>query len=184
MRTFNDRAGRVWTVDLTIGCLRSIRASLGVDLTKPEEPCDALGRPAADNPPLSQRITQDVMLCVDVLFAAVEEQAAGQQVDAVQFARDLPATHFRTARLVLLEEWLEFFQQLERPDQAAVVRTAIDLDNELQQQKQKSMAKLQAAAVESLRKEVAKATDEAIAELTAGEKSTSSPALSESTPNP
>ena len=60
MKAFTDRAGRSWTVTLTLGTAMTVKEQLGVDLLQPE----------AGDPPLLTRLGTDEMLLGEVLCDA------------------------------------------------------------------------------------------------------------------
>ena len=64
MKAFNDRAGRSWTITLTLGTAMTVKEQLGVDLLQPE----------AGDPPLLTRLGTDEMLLGEVLCAMLQQQ--------------------------------------------------------------------------------------------------------------
>ncbi len=186
MKYFKDTLDRTWTIDLTVGCLRRVKAQVNVDLIAPEATVDELGRPdATQRLTLAQRLTSDVMLFVDILYACLKVKADELALTVEQFCESIPPAICRDARNAFLQEWEDFFRSLDRNDQAAVIRAAIDLVNEQRQLTDEATRKLVVAAMPQMRAEVDKALDEAMLQLsaTSGTWSTSSPASSESTPN-
>ena len=66
MKAFTDRAGRSWTITLTLGTAITVKEQLGVDLLQPE----------AGDPPLLTRLGTDEMLLGQVLCAMLQQQFA------------------------------------------------------------------------------------------------------------
>lgn len=180
MQTFTDAEGRDWVLNLTVGCLRRIRANTGIDLTAPEQTVDEYGHPDPQSQlTLSQRVTGELMLGVDVLFAAIALQADQRNLTVDQFCEDLPPDLCRIARLKFLEEWENFFRQLGRDDQQSIVRAAVELQRELELQLKAASDRIKGSAMEKLRSEIATVMTEAC-----GSGSTNTPASSGSTPSP
>ena len=72
MKTFNDAAGRTWTVALTLGTAMHVKAKLDVDLLQVE----------VGDPPLLTRLGTDEMLLGEVLCALLEPQFDAHKVTA------------------------------------------------------------------------------------------------------
>lgn len=73
MKSFTDTQKRVWVIDLTVGCLRRVKAEINVDLIAPEGMVDELGKADATKQlTLAQRLTTDIMLFVDVLYQTLK----------------------------------------------------------------------------------------------------------------
>lgn len=185
MRTFLDAKKRRYTLDLTVGTVRRIKASLGVDLTAPQATTDSAGKPdPVGEMILAQRIAQDVMLAVDVIFAAVESQAATHGVDVDEFCHQLPPGLCRLAREALQQEWEDFFRELGRDDQAAIVRGAVELQAEIEAETLRGSKILEEAARNQMRTQMTATLNQVLSNLTPGNSSTNSPESSDSTPNP
>jgi hypothetical protein len=109
MRIFKDGQGREWTLAITIGAVKRLKAALeDVDLTRIGE----------GDPPLCDRLTGDVILLCDVLFCLVKAQAESLSVDEAQFAELLGGDVLRKAILAFWGELTDFFRDLDRPDVA------------------------------------------------------------------
>lgn len=188
MRQFGDSQKRNWTLDLTVGCVRRVKGSLGIDLAQPEATVDEDGKLAEGQVTLAQRLVSNVMLAVDVIFACVAEQAEKQSISVEQFAESLKPEICKLAREAFLAEWEDFFRQLGRPDQAGIVRAAIDLETQIQAKKDSGSKKLMGALSNRLNREADAEIEKLLAELnkepTSGSSSTNLPESSESTPSP
>ena len=80
MRTFKDTAGREWYIDLTVGEIKRIRRRMaGLDLL-----CLLDG-----DPPLSDRLRDDLELMLNVVYAAIEPQALNAGVSDEEFGQAL-----------------------------------------------------------------------------------------------
>ena len=184
MKTFSNATGRQWFINLTVGCLRRIKADLGVDLTAPEAAVDELGRPdASQSQTLIQRLLTDVSLFVDVLFAAIRPQAEEHVVTVEAFCEDLYPDHCRLAREAFIEELEHFFRLLGRDDRLSVVRAARELETEVALQRLASTERLTTAAISEVKSIIERETDKAIKELTSGTLSTNTPESPNKTPS-
>ena len=161
MKTFDDNAGRTWTVAVTINAVKRVKGLLDVDLT------DLMD----GDPPLLTRLDTDIVLLCDVIFALVKPQADEQGVTDEQFAEALGGDAIIQAHDALLEELADFFRSLRRTDvtkalekQIAMVRAAV----------QAAEARIEAVDVDT---EIDRA-------FRSGDSSGNLPASSESTPDP
>jgi len=159
MKTFDDNAGRTWTVAVTINAVKRVKGLLDVDLT------DLMD----GDPPLLTRLDTDIVLLCDVIFALVKPQADEQGVTDEAFAEALGGDAIIAAHDALLEELADFFRSLRRTDvtkalekQIAMVRAAV----------QAAEARIEAVDVDT---EIERA-------FRSGDSSGNSPASSESTP--
>ena len=160
MKTFDDNAGRTWTVAVTINAVKRVKGLLDVDLT------DLMD----GDPPLLTRLDTDIVLLCDVIFALVKPQADEQGVTDEAFAEALGGDAIIAAHDALLEELADFFRSLRRTDvtkavekQIAMVRAAV----------QAAEARIEAVDVD---REIEEA-------FRSGDSSGNSPASSEPTPD-
>jgi hypothetical protein len=114
MRVFKDQSNVDWTLDLSVACIRRVKALLNIDLTLPQASDSEHGT-------LSQRLVVDVWLLVDVLWCVCKPQAEAIGITDEQFAERLGGDVLGVARGLLLEEWSDFFRSLGRADLAAAV---------------------------------------------------------------
>lgn len=149
MRTFEDKSGRVWTLDLGVGAIRRIKSLLDVDLTQPQAKDPVHGT-------LSQRMAVDVWLLVDVLCAICRPQAEALAISDEDFAELLGGDVLGNARNLLLEEWSDFFLSLGRKDLATAVTKTLAMLVAISEEAVGQMDKLENQLLEE-----AKATMEA-----------------------
>ncbi|HOM77322.1 MAG TPA: hypothetical protein PLE88_12485, partial [Anaerohalosphaeraceae bacterium] len=64
MKTFNDAAGRTWTIALNLGTAMQVKDKLNIDLLRPED----------GDPPLLTQLGTDEMLLGEVLCALLGPQ--------------------------------------------------------------------------------------------------------------
>jgi hypothetical protein len=110
MRTFEDKTGHKWHIDLTIGAVTRVKqASEGrFDLFD------------AGKNNLAETLWTDLEMFWELLWLLVEPeaQALDPPIDAAQFGDAMAAACLINARQAFYAEWQDFFQTLQRPDQA------------------------------------------------------------------
>jgi len=92
--SFTDSAGRTWTLRIDIAAARRIRERLAVDILDLNLGMD--------------RLSNDVILMVDVLWLLVEQQAEQQKVTDEQFGQSLHGDVLGAAIDAYLEALLAF----------------------------------------------------------------------------
>ena len=102
MRTFQDNAGRSWTVTLNVWTVKKVRDLLQVDLL------DLGGDEAKPGNGLLYRLIADPVLLVDVLYVVCREQAEGANVTDEQFGRAMAGDAIDGATKAFLEELADF----------------------------------------------------------------------------
>ena len=114
MHSFSDNAGRTWTLSLTYGSAKRVKALLGndVDLLAIEQ----------GTPPLLTRLATDVVVLCDVIFALLKPQADEQGVTDEQWAEAMGGEAIMAAQDALYEEIISFFQSRARADVVAAAR--------------------------------------------------------------
>ena len=112
MQSFQDRHGRQWQIDLTIGAVARVKKSSGgkFDLLNPSA--------TVDGKELFALLDDDLATVYEVLWHIVEPQAERLGVTADAFGDGLAADVILAAQSVLFSEWLDFFRLLQRPDAA------------------------------------------------------------------
>jgi len=108
MRTFQDSAGRTWTISVTVDAVKRVRDLLKEDLLDVEQ--------------VLPRLLMDPILLCDCLYVVCKPQADTQQVSDVDFARAMAGDVIAQAKAAFLEELADFF-----PDQSQreTIRLAI-----------------------------------------------------------
>ena len=102
MKPFNDSAGRTWEVTVNVGAVRRVRDLLGVDLM------DVAGGDLLD------RLADDPVLLVDVLYVLVKPQADAKGVSDEEFGRGMVGGVLDEAASALMKELLDFFPSAQR----------------------------------------------------------------------
>ena len=117
MKAFTDRAGRSWTVTLTLGTAMTVKERLGVDLLQPE----------AGDPPLLTRLGTDEMLLGEVLCAMLQQQFETQGVTAEEVRNGFDGQTLLAAQRAFYEELIDFFQSRGRTDRAKAVAKQVKM---------------------------------------------------------
>ena len=102
MRTFQDNAGRTWTVTVNVDAVKRVRSLLDVNLLEVVD-----GK-------LIERLAADPVLLCDVLYALVKPDADARQVSDQDFGRGMAGDAIDLATTALLEELVDFFPQGKR----------------------------------------------------------------------
>lgn len=110
MKTFNDNTGRSWTLSVTVGTIKRVRALCGVDLANiiTLEPGK---QPKVD---LLERLASDPVLLVDVLYAVCKPEADTRNVSDEEFGRAMAGDAIEFATAALLDEVIDFFPEAKR----------------------------------------------------------------------
>ena len=127
MKTFNDAAGRTWTLSLTLGTAMRVKSKLDIDLLQPE----------AGDPPLLTRLGTDEMLLGEVLCAMLDGQFEAHKVTDEDVRSSFDGQTLLAAQKTFYEELIGFFQSRGRNDRAKAVA------------KQKTLIEAAVAAVET-----------------------------------
>jgi len=112
MPRFTDSTGREWSVELTFGDIKRIRSRMGVDL---------MGLLDGD-PPLVDRLRDDLELSLNLVFAAVEPEAVRLNVSDEEFGRSLGGPAAAGALAALWGAIADFFRGLRPAATAAAER--------------------------------------------------------------
>lgn len=120
MRTFQDNAGRTWTVTVNVDGIKRVRSLLQVNLL------DVLD----DGCKLLADLHDDPVLLVDVLFCLCKPEADAQHVSDEEFGRSMSGDALLHAANALLEGLSDFFpnarQRAAMKDLVAKTNTVVD----------------------------------------------------------
>ena len=111
MKTFNDAAGRTWSIALTLGTALHVKNKLDIDLLQPE----------AGEPPLLTQLGTDEMLLGEVLCALLESQFDTHKVTDADVRMAFDGKTLLAAQQAFYEELTDFFQSRGRMDRAKAV---------------------------------------------------------------
>lgn len=127
MRTFNDNAGRTWTIAVNVDGIKRVEGLIkGVNLANLTH----------GDPPLLTRLETDIVLLCDVIFALVKPQADQLGVTDEEFGKAMGGDAIIAAHDAFWEELTGFFRQLRRTDTARAI------------EKQAALVKATVAAIE------------------------------------
>lgn len=96
MTKFADAKQREWTLEVTTGVIKRVRADLKIDLADPSQAT-------------MDRLADDPVLLVDLLWLMCADQAKGRDVSAEDFGRALVGDPIEVAVSALLEAIVDFF---------------------------------------------------------------------------
>jgi len=97
MKTFNDNAGRTWTVAINVECIKRVKTLLSVNLID-----------AIEGKLIEQLVSDPVLLC-DVIYAICKPEADTKEVSDEEFGRAMAGDAIDNATTALLEELVDFF---------------------------------------------------------------------------
>lgn len=110
MKTFSDNTGRSWTISVTVGTIKRVRALCGVDLA------NIITLEPGKNPQVAllERLAADPVLLVDVLYAVCKPEADTKNVSDEEFGRSMAGDAIELATVALLDEVIDFFPEAKR----------------------------------------------------------------------
>lgn len=115
MRLFRDSKGTEWKIEITIAAVKRVKALLpAVDLLEV----------STGDPPLIVRLSVDVILLCDVLYALCKPEADARGISDEQFGELMGGDALLSGQKAFMEEIVDFFQKLGRTEQATVVQQA------------------------------------------------------------
>lgn len=106
MASFDDKAGRVWTLAIDVGAMRRARAALGINLAD----CLVLGDAPEQDERLMVRLARDPVLLVDLLYVLCQGQCRDRNLDDEAFAGVFDGPSIEAAAAALVEALNDFFQ--------------------------------------------------------------------------
>jgi hypothetical protein len=141
MPTFETTDGKKYTVDLTIGDIKRVRAAHGIDLMQ-------IATPKTDDETSSPLVTiaSDLLTCLEIVYTIVEAQADAHGVTDEQFGAAMGGTAAGQAQRALMEALVNFFQGAGMVDLA---QTVVSMSDMLPKMREAGAAKVAATAVAS-----------------------------------
>lgn len=100
MYSFEDLEGREWKLSVTIGSVRQVKETLGVDLL--------------EFPEVLEKLSGDIYTLCNVLYVLIKPQADKLNVSDVDFGYALGGDVLEKAVDALLNEMINFFPQRRR----------------------------------------------------------------------
>ena len=119
MKTFTDNKGRVWEVSLNIRQMKRVRDVLGVDLVN----VISATKDGGVSTDTLERVANDPILLVDILWVLCENQAKETNVTDEDFGSSLAGESVEEATRAFLDELVDFFPGARR----LYLRKAVDL---------------------------------------------------------
>lgn len=114
MRTFTDKAGGKWTIELPIGTVIRVKADSDgkFDLF---EPFKVAGKS------LTETLWEDLGEFFELLAYLVDDDLQAKGISAAEFGKLMAADCIILARLAFFDEWRDFFRDLQRPNVVAAL---------------------------------------------------------------
>jgi hypothetical protein len=113
MQQFQDGAGKLWTLHITVDAIKRVKLLIpDVDLARIDE----------GSPPLVVRLSVDIILRCDVIYAIVKPQADEAGISDEQFGRAMGGDGLAAATTAFWQELHDFFQNL-RADLSQTITT-------------------------------------------------------------
>jgi hypothetical protein len=171
MKTFTDRQGRSWTIEVNYTSLRRVKAAAGVDLTKLVDPkADIVGQ-----------LTGEPFVLFDCLVAILQPQLDERGITAEQLGESLDEESADKAAVALIEAAIDFFHEAKR---MLLKRAFAKVTTAAQRRRTASLDQaLRAVESPEFERAIETALDEA-SRSTSGSSATSSLASSASIPAP
>jgi hypothetical protein len=144
VRTFRDREGREWQIDLTLGALMRIKASTGLDMLD-------LQAPKEGRVDVFDRLSTDPVTLADTLCAICRPQLDARSLTDSQFADAMGGEAIDSALIALVQEWSDFFHRRGAEAKAKLLAMAVKVMQGLNDRMNAATATLdEGKAVESI----------------------------------
>ncbi|MDX1967000.1 MAG: hypothetical protein SFV23_07510 [Planctomycetaceae bacterium] len=135
MRSFVDKKGESWPVEITLGTLLRVKHATGHDMLN-------IAAPVKGEQPLAVRLVREADVLAAVLTAVVQPYLRGKSVSDEEFADRLGGKAIDDGMVALLQEWADFFRQGNRLDQATAIETALKTIQKVQADQNEKAAKI------------------------------------------
>ena len=130
MKSFKDKDGKSWIIEVNVRQVRKIRALLNIDLANMIQFDAANGKP---NTELLDRLSNDPCLLVDVIYALCKDQADTLNITDEQFGENMNGDTVEAATVALLEEMIDFFPEAKRRVLRVILNQAEALTRQMQE---------------------------------------------------
>ena len=120
MSSFKDKSGREWTIEMSIGDLKRVRETTGVNLME---------LTVGEAPPVFE-IVNDIDKQLAIVWALIEEQATEAGLTEAQFLKAMNGKAAFDATCALWDQISEFLKGLGRKEAADVIRKTLSLRTE------------------------------------------------------
>ena len=134
MKTFTDNLGNSWTLSVTVGTIKRVRALCGVDLAN----IISIENGKAPNVGLLEQLAADPVLLVDVLYAVCKPEADAKNISDEDFGRAMAGDAIELATTALLDEIIDFFPEAKR----RVFRKILDASRRFEQKSKQALTAL------------------------------------------
>jgi hypothetical protein len=134
MHCFNDKNGQQWTLDLTVGSARRVKAACNVDLINLVN-FDENTSEASE----LERLVSDPCLLVSVVYTLCEKQAVERSLDGEAFADVFSGETIENAINALIEEIISFSPPMRRKMLAKMYQTSQNLMGKMSEDMERTL---------------------------------------------
>lgn len=127
MNCFNDKTGRKWNLELTVGSAKYVKASCGVDLIN----IISFDEKNQTEHSTLEMLVNDPCLLVSVLFCLCEKQAKESDIDGDAYAELFSGETIEKAIDALVEEIINFSPPMRRKVLLKMYQTSQNLMGEM-----------------------------------------------------
>lgn len=119
MHCFTDTLNRTWSLVVNVSSIKRVRALCNIDLSS----IISLDSNGKVNVELLEKIANDPVLLVDIIYALVKPEADSKGVSDESFGASMAGDCIETATEALLEEIIDFFPETKRKVLHKIVET-------------------------------------------------------------
>lgn len=119
MHCFTDTQNRTWSLIVNVATIKRVRALCDIDLSSIIS-LDPNGKANVD---VLEKIANDPVLLVDVIYALVKPEADSKGITDEEFGTSMAGDCIETATEALLEEIVDFFPEAKRKILRKIVET-------------------------------------------------------------
>ena len=102
MKNFTDAKGRAWNININVASVKRVLSLVQIDLQKYSDPA------------LIQRLMDEPVVIVDVIFALCKPEADAAKITDEDFGQAMYGDAIDRATEAFLAEWSDFFQKGQR----------------------------------------------------------------------
>ena len=130
MKSFKDKVGKTWIIEVNVRQVRKVRALLNIDLANMIQFEAENGKTNTD---LLDKLSSDPCLLVDVIYALCKDQADTLNITDEQFGENMNGDTVEAATVALLEEMVDFFPEAKRRVLRVILNQAEALTRQMQE---------------------------------------------------
>ena len=132
MKAFEDAKGRTWPISITVSAIRRIRDMAGIDFGNPN---------TMANGDTLARLSTDMVLLADVLYAAMLPELSAKNVSKEDFCDAICGDALNAALYALLEAVSDFFPKAQGSLLKRVLQSARETQEKMEAQAMSELEK-------------------------------------------